>query len=422
METTETFRGLKSRSSGRVYEVMDPADVPDDAGPVEATYDYDAVDPDRLLDPGTTLAAGGSMGDRDPSIGDDDPSTGTGAAQGHWRYDALLPFPASTALSASEGITPLVPTDRLADELDVGSVYVKDESRNPTGTVLDRGFSVAMTAVAGVAADRDVEPLACASPGNAGQSMAAYAGRADLRSYAFVPSRCAFSNKAMTNVHGGEMRVVGGRYPDAAAAADEQLETEYTDLNEFATPYRHEGIKTVAFELVADLGGAPDVVVVPTGTGETLAGIHKGFTELSRIGAIDGVPRLVAAQASGCAPIAAAVDRGLDEPEPWSTPDTICGELEVPDPAGGAVAVEAIRESDGTAVAVDDDEILASAVAVAQNEVVEMGTTGGAAPAGAWALAEDGFFDDDETVVLIGSDAGLKTPDVLRSHLMGQGV
>jgi threonine synthase len=226
----------------------------------------------------------------------------------------------------------------------------------------------------------------------------------------------------MTNVHGGEMRVVGGRFPDAADAVDEQLATDYTDLGEFATPYRHEGAKTVAFELVADLGDAPDVVVVPTGSGEVVAGVHKGFVELDRVGAIAETPRVVAAQAAGCAPIAAAVERGLDEPEPWGTPDTICGELEIPDPAGGAAAVEAVTDSGGTAVGVDDDDILASAVAVAQNEVVEMGATGGAAPAGAWALAEDDFFDGDETVVLLNSDAGLKTPDILRSHLMGQGI
>ncbi len=397
METTEAFRGLESRSSGRVHETADPTGIPDEVGRVEPTYDYDAVDPADLFT--------------------------SGSPGGHWRFDALLPFPASHARSASEGSTPLVPTERLAEELGVDAVYVKDEGRNPTGTVIDRGMSVAMTAVAGVAATgADVEPLACASPGNAGQSMAAYAGRADLRSYAFVPSRCAFSNKAMTNVHGGDMRVVGGRFPDAAAAVDEQLATEYTDLNEFATPYRHEGIKTVAFELVADLETPPDVVVVPTGTGEVLAGIYKGFVELTRIGAIESVPRLVAAQPSGCAPVVAAVDRGRDEPEPWSTPDTICGELEIPDPAGGAAAVEAVTESGGDAVAVDDDDILASAVAVAQNEVIEVGATGGAAPAGAWALAEDGFFDGDETVVLLNSDAGLKTPDVLRSHLMGQGI
>ena len=404
-ETTTAFRGLESRASGRVHETADPTTVPADeqARGLDPAYDYDAVDSEALLD-----------GPRDGPAG---------AGRGHWRFDALLPFPAESAVSAGEGATPLVPTERLADELAVDAVYVKDEGRNPTGTVFDRGLSVALTAVAARAADgQDVEPLACASPGNAGQSMAAYAGRADLRSYAFVPSRCAFSNKAMTNVHGGDMRVVGGRFPDAAAAVDEQLETDYTDLDEFATPYRHDGVKTIAFELVADLGAAPDAVVVPTGSGEVVAGVYKGFSELERVGAIDGVPRVVAAQAAGCAPIAAAVERGLDEPEPWSTPDTICGELEIADPAGGAAAIEAVRESGGTAVGVEDEDILASAVAVAQNEVMEMGATGGAAPAAAWALKEDGFFDGDETVVLINSDAGLKTPDVLRSHLMGQGI
>jgi threonine synthase len=404
-ETTTAFRGLESRASGRVHETADPTTVSaeEQARGLDPAYDYDAVDPETLL-----------------GAPRDGPA---GAGRGHWRFDALLPFPAETAISAGEGATPLVPTERLADELDVDAVYVKDEGRNPTGTVLDRGLSVALTAVARQAAQgQDVEPLACASPGNAGQSMAAYAGRADLRSYAFVPSRCAFSNKAMTNVHGGDMRVVGGRFPDAAAAVDEQLETDYTDLGEFATPYRHDGVKTLAFELVAELDAAPDAVVVPTGSGEVVAGIYKGFTELERVGAIDAVPKVVAAQAAGCAPIAAAVERGLDEPEPWETPDTICGELEIADPAGGAAAIEAVTESGGTAVGVEDEDILASAVAVAQNEVMEMGATGGAAPAGAWALAEDGFFDGDETVVLVNSDAGLKTPDVLRSHLMGQGI
>ncbi|MFD1571437.1 pyridoxal-phosphate dependent enzyme [Halorubrum laminariae] len=405
IETTSAFRGLESRASGRVHETADPTTVPDDeqARGLDPVYDYDAVDPETLLAPARDGPAG--------------------AGRGHWRFDSLLPFPADAALSAGEGATPLVPTERLADELAVDAVYVKDEGRNPTGTVLDRGLSVALTAVAGrAAAGADVEPLACASPGNAGQSMAAYAGRADLRSYAFVPSRCAFSNKAMTNVHGGDMRVVGGRFPDAAGAVAEQLETDYTDLGEFATPYRHDGVKTLAFELVVDLGEAPDVVVVPTGTGEVLTGVHKGFRELERVGTIDETPTVVAAQAGGCAPIAAAIERGLDEPEPWETPDTICGELEIADPAGGAAAVEAIRESGGTAVGVADEDVLASAVAVAQNEVMEMGVTGGAAPAGAWALAEDGFFDGGETVVLVNSDAGLKTPDVLRSHLMGQGI
>jgi threonine synthase len=406
METTDAFTGLACHDCGAAHDLAAAARCPDCGGPLDPTYDYDAVDPASLR---------------------------TAEADGLWRFDALLPFPAASALSAREGGTPLVPADRLADDLDVGEVYIKDEARNPTGTALDRGLSVTMTAVSALDDESGngesgndpgvVEPLVCASPGNAGQSMAAYAGRTGLRSYAFVPSRCAFSNKAMTNVHGGEMRVVGGRHPDAVAAVDEQLATDYTDLTEFATPFRHEGVKTIAYELVADLGWtAPDVVIVPTGSGEFVVGIAKGFRELETLGLIDDRPRLVAAQAEGCAPIAAALERGIDDPEPWDTPDTICGELEIADPAGGAWAVEAVRESGGRGVTVDDDAILESAVTVAQHEILEMGAAGGAAPAGAWELAQDGFFEGDETVVLLNTEAGLKTPDVLRSHLMGQGI
>ncbi|WP_096390878.1 threonine synthase [Halopenitus persicus] len=412
METTDAFIGLACHDCGAAHDLAAAARCPDCGGPLDPTYDYDAVDPTAIEEAATV--------------------EGT-ATDGMWRFDALLPFPAASALSAREGGTPLVAADRLTDELDVAEVFIKDEARNPTGTALDRGLSVTMTAVSELDADTDsdedaddpgvVEPLVCASPGNAGQSMAAYAGRTGLRSYAFVPSRCAFSNKAMTNVHGGEMRVVGGRHPDAVAAVDEQLATDYTDLTEFATPFRHEGAKTVAYELAADLGWtAPDVVVVPTGSGEFVVGIAKGFRELETLGLIDARPRLVAAQAEGCAPIAAALERGIDEPEPWDTPDTICGELEIADPAGGAWAVEAVRESGGRGVTAGDDEILESAVTVAQHEILEMGAAGGAAPAGAWELAEDGFFEGDETVVLLNTEAGLKTPDVLRSHLMGQGI
>jgi len=400
METTEAFRGLECSDCGAVHDATTAGECPDCGGRTDPTYDYDAVDVDALV------AA----------------ETGRGV----WRFDALLPFPGSAALSAREGSTPLVAADRLADELAVDDVFLKDEARNPTGTVLDRGFAVAVSAAAAHADDEaggDVEPLACASPGNAGQSMAAYAGRADLRSYAFVPSRCAFSNKAMTNVHGGEMQVVGGRHPDAAAAVDERLATSYTDLDAFATPYRHEGAKTLAFEVAADLDWtAPDAVVVPASTGEVVVGVAKGFDELASLGVVEDRPALVAAQPSGCAPIAGALADDLVSTRPVEHPDTICGELEIPDPPGGERAIDAVRESGGTGVTVDDDDILESAVTVAQNEVVEMGAAGGAAPAAAWALSANDWFDADDTVVLLNTEAGLKTPDVLRSHLMGKGV
>lgn len=396
METTEAFRGLECTDCGAVHDAETAGGCPDCGGTLDPAYDYGAVDCDEIRD----------------------------ATGGMWAFDALLPFPSDAGLGAGEGGTPAVSAPRLADELGVDRVVVKDEGANPTSAVYDRGLSLAVSAVAQQAdAGADVEPLAVASPGNSGQSMAAYAGRAGLRSYAFVPSRCAFSNKAMVNVHGGEMRVVGGRFDDAADAVDEQLETDYTDLGEFSTPYRHEGAKTIAFELARDLDWeSPDAVVVPTATGEVVVGLAKGFRELAELDLIDERPRLVAAQAEGCAPIAAAWERGIDDPEPWDVPDTIAGEIEIPDPAGGALALEALAETDGTAVTATDDDVLESAVAVAQNEVIEMGAAAGVAPAGAWSLAQDDWFDEDDTVVLVNTESGLKTPDVLRSHLMGKGV
>ncbi len=227
----------------------------------------------------------------------------------------------------------------------------------------------------------------------------------------------------MINVHGGEMRVVGGRYPDAEDALHEQLQSAWYTLQEFDNPHRHDGIKTVAFEIAESRSwSAPDAVVVPEGTGEVVAGVEKGFRELREIGLLDDVPPVYAAQPSGCAPIVAAHERGADAIEPWESPDTIVGELEIPEPKGGDVALGAVRSTGGGVVAVDDEDSLESAVLAAQRVGVEAGPAGGVALAGAAALAEEGAFDSDADVVVLNAASGVKTADVLRSHLMGKGI
>lgn len=416
MQTSEAFAGLACTACDAIH-AFDATRCSDCGAALDPSYDLDVVDADDLA-----------------RAADD--------ADSMWALDPILPFPASSATTAAEGATPLVETPRLADELDVGSVAIKDESRNPTGTVLDRGHSLLVTAAVGA----DADLLAQASPGNAGQSMAAYAGRHDLRSYAFVPSRAPFPNKAMTNVHGGEMRVVGGRLDDAEAALAEDLQAEYYPAGAVDTPYRHEGAKSLAYEVLADRDWTPpDAVVAPAGTGELLVGLAKGFREARDLGLVADVPALYGVQAAGCAPIATAWQAGADDVEPWNAPDTIVGELEVPAPAGGALALDAVAETGGAVLAVDDDAILESAVAVAASETLEIGTAGGAAAAGAWALAAgdvagpaddvegpvgdvaaetavDATLDAGDDVVLVNTEAAVKTPDVLRSHLMGQGV
>ena len=392
MNTTEAFVGLECTGCEELFGVEEHGRCPDCGAPLDPAYDYDAVDVDREDLEGRPH-------------------------EGLWHFDALLPFPADEAVTTAEGATPLVEAPRLASELDVGRVVIKDDGRNPTGTTLDRGFSVAMTAAKGA----DVEDVTIAAPGHGAQSLAAYAGRANVRHHSFVPSRSTFQNKAMTNVHGGDMRVVGGRFPDAVEAKADQVLDGWLDLQEFTTPYRHEGAKTVAYELAAGLEwDVPDAVVVPTGTGEFLVGVEKGFRELRTLGLVDDVPRLFAAQPEGCSPIATAFERGLDAPEAWTNPDTVCGELEITDPAGGELALRALEATGGAAVAVADDDALESAYSAARYEGIEMGVNAGVAAAGAWDLADE--FGDDATVVLLNTEAGGKTADLLRSHLMGKGI
>jgi threonine synthase len=395
---SDAFVGLTCTDCGAslVVDDADPEAIagagpcPDCAAPRLPEYDLDAVDAESVRE---GLRA--------------------------WDREAVLPFDADSALSAAEGGTPSVDASRLADELGVGRVEIKDESRNPTGSVLDRGLSVAVTAADASGADL----IACASPGNAGQSMAAYAGQVDLRSYAFVPTRSPFSNKAMVNVHGGEMKVVPGRLGDAVDALETELQSDYVNLGAFSSPYRHDGLKTVSYELLADRKwDVPDAIVLPAGTGELVVGVVDGLRECEELGLVDDLPPVYAVQAAGCAPIAAAWEAGDDETVEWSTPDTIVGELEVADPPGGDLALAAIRETGGAALTVEDDEALESAVAVASTETVEVGLAGGVAAAGLWALAEDNTIDATDDVVVLNTEAATKAPDVLRSHLMGQGV
>ncbi|WP_440764056.1 threonine synthase [Natronorubrum sp. DTA7] len=397
METTDAFTGLDCVDCGASFDAAaEHHTCPDCDGFLDPTYDYDAIELDR-----ETLAAR--------------------PFDSLWRYEELLPFARESAVTTNEGATALVDCPNLADELGVDRLLIKDEGRNPTGSTRDRGQSVALTA----ASQHGASDVALATTGNGGQAAAAYAGRAGLASHSYVPSRSSFSNKAMINVHGGDMNVVGGRYDDAVGAFEEgQAEHEdWYSVQSFDTPYRHEGAKTTLYEIVEGLEwDVPDVVVYPTGVGVGLVGAYKAATELRKLGLVDDLPGLYAAQADGCAPIVDALENDRDEHEPVETPDTICGEIEIADPPASARVLKALRETDGGAVATEDRDILEAAVQVAQHEGLEMAPSPAAAASGVWELAERGEFDGSETVVVVNTAAGNKEGDVLRSHLMSQGV
>ncbi|PSQ39776.1 threonine synthase [Halobacteriales archaeon SW_5_70_135] len=340
-----------------------------------------------------------------------------------WRYEELLPFPRERAVTLDEGATPLVECPELAEAWGLGRVLIKDEGRNPTGSFKDRGATAAVTAAREVGAS----DVVLASAGNAGQAAAAYAARADLDCHVFLPSRADFVNKAMVNVHGADLTVVGGRIGDAGAAMEDALdEHEHEDwhpVQTFVTPYRHDGKKTMLYETVEAMEfEVPDAVVYPTGGGVGLVGMHKGATELRELGLIDELPSMVVAQSEDCAPIVSAYEAGRDRHEPWATPDTVCGGIEIPDPGASPLVLDAVRESGGTAVATGDDAILDAGVEVARATGAEMGATCAAAASGARRLAAEDELGEDDTVVLLNTAAGSKSADLLRSHLMGQGT
>ncbi|MBX0302861.1 threonine synthase [Haloarcula salinisoli] len=374
MQTTAAVRGLSCTACGESAE-LSAHRCPDCGGVLVVDFDADRVD---------------------------------SAADAH-------PFPPGATVSIDEGATPLVAVSELADELGVESIAIKDEGRNPTGSLADRKFALAVAAAVQGGADRVGTP----STGNGAQSAAAYAARAGIDSKGVVPTRCPFLNKAMVNVHGGDMYVVEGRYEDAVDAFGEGDEP----LTPVAPghPFRIAGGTALALELLADREGAPDAVVHPTGHGETAVGLQRGFALAVDAGLTDAVPRIYAAQPDACAPIAAAVTDGAAEPVPVEHPDTIVGPLEVPDPVTGAAAIDAIDASGGDGVAVEDKSILQAAVDGCEMGP-EIGATGGTAVAGARALADRGAFDAADEVVLVNPVAGSKEADLLRSHLMSQGM
>jgi threonine synthase len=401
MQTTDAFNGLDCLDCGASFDAADgPGRCPDCGGVLDPTYDYESLDLSR-----ESFA-------RDPL---------TDGRAGLWRYAPVLPVPQSAAVTMDEGSTPLVEAPRLAEELEVGRVLVKDEGRNPTGTFDDRGAALAVSA----AAAQGATDVALPSTGNDGQAIASYAARADMESHTFVPSRASFVNKAMINVHGGDMYVVDGRLDDAIEAYEDVIaeRDDYHPLRAFVTPYRHEGAKTAYYELLEQLDWElPDAVVCPTGDGVGVTGLAKGARECRDLGLVEETTPLYLAQSEGCAPIVEAFEAGAETAEPWEYPDTVCGALEVPNPVGGRAALRAVRETGGGAVAADDQDIMDTAATVALHEGLEAGVAGAAAAAGAWALSRAGEFGTDDTVVLLSTAAGNKDADLIRSRLMAKGM
>ena len=329
-----------------------------------------------------------------------------------WRYSDLLPTKASPNLDLSTGFTPLLRADHLAAELGLNSLYLKDDTRNPTGSFKDRVVSVALSK----ARELGLKVAACPSTGNLANSVAAHAARAGMEAYIFVPSNLEHNKIAMSAIFGGHVIAVDGNYDQVNRLCAElaMLHDDWAFVNVNVRPYYAEGSKTLAFEVAEQLGWQlPDHVVVPIASGSQLTKIYQGFNELTRLGLVpESQVRISGAQAQGCSPVAEAFLSGADYIKPVK-PDTIAKSLAIGNPADGWYALETIRKTGGSAAAVSDDELLEGIGLLAKTEGVFAETAGGVTIASLVKLVNSGAIKRDETVVAYITGNGLKTIEAL---------
>jgi threonine synthase len=325
-----------------------------------------------------------------------------------WRYADLLPVKGDAAVDLGTGFTPLVRADRLAAELGLGEVWVKNDTRNPTNSFKDRVVSVALSK----ALEFGFKVAACASTGNLANSVAAHAARAGLRSYVFIPADLEQGKVVTTAVYGGNVVAINGNYDDVNRLCAELASIyEWAFVNVNMRPYYAEGSKTLAYETAEQLGWTlPDHVVVPVASGSLLTKIRKGFEELHKVGLIDDEPnvRVSGAQALGCSPVAKAFLETEDTIRPVK-PSTIAKSLAIGNPADGYFALDVVRSTGGGFGSVTDDEIVEGMRLLARTEGIFAETAGGVTIATLKKLAAEGVIRHDERVVVYVTGHGLKT-------------
>jgi threonine synthase len=333
-----------------------------------------------------------------------------------WRYHELLPVSAAGhVVSLGEGMTPLLALRKLGRALGVPRLVMKDESLVPTGTFKARG------AAAGVsrAAELGVGGVAMSTNGNAGAAWAAYAARAGMSSLIVMPVAAPEITRAECSGAGAELYLVDGTIGDAARLVTAAVRTRagYQDVSTLKEPYRLEGKKTMGFEIAEQLGWRlPSVIVYPTGGGVGIIGIHKALQELRELGWVSqDLPRLVAVQASGCAPIVKAFASGARSSEPWPDPHTVAFGITVPKALGDFLVLDAVYATGGIAVAVDDEALLADQREVARLEGSFICPEGAACLTAVRQLRESGWLSEHDQVVVLNTGTGLKYPGTIRA-------
>ncbi len=315
-----------------------------------------------------------------------------------WKYRALLPV-SREPVSLKEGGTPLYRVDRIAESLGLKDVYVKHEGMNPTGSFKDRGMTVGVTK----ALELGMKTVACASTGNTSASLAVYGARAGVPAVVLLPSgKVALGKLAQALMHGAKVLSIRGNFDDALKLVRDLCDREGFYLLNSVNPYRLEGQKTIAFEIADQLGWkAPDRLILPVGNAGNITAIYKGFRELKRLGLTDSVPKMTGIQAEGACPIVKAIKNNEPVITPEARPETVATAIRIGNPVNAIKALNAIRESGGTAETVSDGEIVKAQHELAYLEGIGVEPASASSIAGLRKLVDLGVVDPDECVACV---------------------
>ncbi|MYL69461.1 threonine synthase [Halobacillus litoralis] len=335
-----------------------------------------------------------------------------------WRYHELLPLQDPTyKTSLGEGMSPLIPLPTLQADMNIRKLHMKDEGIIPTGSFKARGAAVGVSK----AKELGVKELAMPTNGNAGAAWSLYASRASMESTIVMPVDAPKITRNECALSGANLFLVDGLISDAGKIVAEAVEKSgLYDVSTLKEPYRIEGKKTMGLEIAEQLGwNVPDVILYPTGGGVGLIGIHKALRELQELGWIteDRMPRLVAVQSEGCAPIVEAWQQGQKESSFWEDSETIAFGINVPKAIGDFLVLDALYDTEGCAVAVSDTELLEEQKRIAQKEGAFVCPEGAAAFAAARKLRAENWIAAEDEVVVLNTGAGIKYPDTVQIEI-----
>ncbi len=331
-----------------------------------------------------------------------------------WRYRELLPVvKEENIVTMGEGMTPLLRLDRLGQRVGMTNLYMKDEGIIPSGSFKARGAAVGVSR----AKELGVKTLAMPTNGNAGGAWALYCAKAGIKAVIVMPKSAPVIPRSECAISGASLSLVNGLISDAGKIVAKAIaEYKWYDASTLKEPYRIEGKKTMGLEIAEQFGWKmPDVLLYPAGGGVGLIGIYKAFNELKELGWISGdLPRMVAVQAAGCAPIVRAWEAGAKESEFWHDAHTCAFGITVPKAIGDFLVLEAVYKTNGCAVAVTDEDTLKAEALMASVEGAFICPEGAACMAAAQRLLAEGWIKPDERVVLLNTGCGIKYPETVQ--------